>query len=154
MWQPEGTAPNESAERLARFLDENLARLSVYLEETKPIFPVWAEENAALTATTYQWAFGNGANTPSGSGLVLPFRADLFGMTLMLTGATSRAEVQIEKDGVLQSGYTINLVNSNIGTVDFFRPLEFSRGSVLNFYTVSQSNTVGPNVVTAWFRKQ
>ena len=27
--------------------------------------PIWAEENGGLGNNTYEWAFGNGANTPS-----------------------------------------------------------------------------------------
>jgi hypothetical protein len=33
--------------------------------------PIWAEENATLNDGGYEWAFGNGANSPSNAGIAI-----------------------------------------------------------------------------------
>ena len=147
-------APRE-IEALAAFVDVELAALRLLLEqEHKPIFPIWAEENAALAATTYEWAFGDGAATPTGEGLVLPFRCSLIALSLSLSGGAARAKVEVERDGVIESDYAIDLTASNQGFQEFFTPLQFSAGSVINFRTLTASGTAATNVVCAWMRKE
>lgn len=151
-WEAPGSAPRDS-ERLAEFVDEQFSTLSQALEQDyRPIFPIWAEENAALGAATYEWAFGDGANTPTGLGLVLPFRCGLIALSLSLSGGAARAKVEVEKDGVIESDYAIDLTTSNQGFQEFPLPLTFHAGSVLNFRTVSQTGSAAPNQICAWFK--
>ena len=151
-WEPIGRAPR-NLEGLAAFVDTQFSELSRILEQDhRPIFPIWAEENAALAAGTYEWAFGDGANTPTGQGIILPFRCGLVALTLSLFGAAARAKVEIERDGTLETDYAIDLTASNQGFQEFPLPLVFHAGSVLNFHTVTASGTAAPNVVCAWLR--
>lgn len=153
-WEPIGRAPRE-IEQLATFLDAQLSSLSIELERSyNQIFPIWAEENAALGVNAYEWAFGNGADTASGLGLVLPFRCGLIALSLSLSGAAARAKVEVERDGTIEPLYAIDLTSSNQGYQDFYIPLEFSAGSILNFRTVSQTSTAASNVICAWMQKE
>jgi len=147
-------APTE-INQLAVFVDSELDALRLLLEQVhKPIFPIWAEENAALAATTYEWAFGDGAATPTGEGLVLPFRCGLIALSLSLSGASARAKVEVERDGTIESAYAVDLTASNNGFQEFHEPLEFYPGSIINFRTVSQTTTAATNVICAWMRKE
>ncbi len=140
---------------LAAFIDTELTALRLLLEqEHKSIFPIWAEENAVLAATTYEWAFGDGAATPTGEGIVLPFRCSLIALSLSLSGAAARAKVEVERDGTIESAYAIDLTASNQGFQEFFTPLQFSAGSVLNFRTLTAAGTAATNVICAWMRKE
>lgn len=151
-WNPPGAAPRE-LDKLASFVDLQFAELSqVLAQEHKPLIAIWAEENAALAAATYEWAFGDGANAASGLGIVIPFRCGLVAMSLSLAGAAARAKVEIERDGTLESDYAIDLTASNQGYVEFYDPLTFHPGSVLNFRTVTQSGTAASNQVCAWLQ--
>lgn len=147
-------APRD-VDRLAAFVDDELSAIRLLLEqEHKPIFPIWAEENAVLAAATYEWAFGDGANTATGLGVVLPFRCHLIALSLSLSGAAARAKVEVERDGTIESAYAIDLSASNQGFQEFPEPLLFSAGSVLNFRTLTQTGTVAGNVICAWMRKE
>jgi hypothetical protein len=62
------------------------------------MYSVWAEENAALGASnTYEWAFGNGANTPSDGGMTIyvpsGWTAEVVAMSLRVGGGTATVEL-------------------------------------------------------------
>jgi hypothetical protein len=64
------------------------------------MYSVWAEENAALGASnTYEWAFGNGANTPSDGGMTIyvpsGWTAEVVAMSLRVGGGTATVELCI-----------------------------------------------------------
>ena len=140
---------------LAKYVDELEVRISQQLEEFHhPIFPIWAEENGALGATTYEWSFGDGYATPNGNGIVIPFRCQLIALSLMLNGASARAKVDVEVDGTVKSAYAIDLTASNHGYQEFPKPLEIHAGARFNFRTVSQTSTAAGNLVCAWMRKE
>jgi len=151
-WEPLGRAPTDPRQ-LASYVDAQLMELSQQLEESyRPLWPIWAEEAAALGTNAYEWAFGNGADTASGLGIVIPFRCGLVALSLSLAGGSARAKVEVEKDGAIEADYAIDLTASNQGFQEFPLPLVFHPGSVLNFRTVSNTGTATSNVICAWMR--
>lgn len=131
-------------EALSLYVDEQLRSLSQELHARfLPIFHVSESKDAALVADTFEWGVGS---------FVIPFRCNLFGLGLSLTGGTARAKVDVERDGVVETDYAIDLTSSNEGHVLFSHPLEFFPGSLLRFHTVTQANTAGGNKVNAFLR--
>jgi hypothetical protein len=113
------------------------------------IFAIWAEENSTLGNNTWEWAYGNGANTRAGSGIVMGLDATCFALGLSLGGAAN-ATVELEVNGVLTGDQIVltsaqNGVNTSIST-------NVSVGDVINFKTISASGTAAPCQVVAWFR--
>ncbi len=115
------------------------------------IFPIWAEENSSLGNNTYEWAFGNGANTPAGGGIIIPMSCELIAMTCKCNNTTGTQEIQMVIDGTPNSTYSVTAV-SGAGNVTFVTPLSLSAGTRVNFRTVSSGGTTSPNTVCAWFR--
>jgi len=170
-------APRE-LEQLAAFVDVQLAELRLLLEqEHKPIFPIWAESDTALSASGYNWSFGAGLAAASGLGVVFPFRSSLVGLSLSLTpggsfdvGSFSTdafdveafdfagpvvAKVEVERDGIIESAYAVEvLTGESKAQIEFHTALEFHEGSVLNFRTFSETDTQVGNRVCAWMRKE
>ena len=115
-------------------------------------FAIWAEENSDIETGTYEWAFGNGANTPSGAGITLPFDCELFAITLALYGAAS-TEVEARKN-TGTSGKSVATTSSTSGVSNFVdSPVAFAAGDRINFRTVTGSSASNGAVVTAWFRR-
>lgn len=115
------------------------------------VFAIWAEENSGLGNNTTEWAFGNGANTPSNQGVVVPMACELFAGTLCLRQGT--ASVGIYKNGTLEAtveqavAASPGYVSLTLGT-----PVAFAPGDCVGFRTVASAGTNGPNTVTAWMR--
>jgi len=121
------------------------------------MLPIWAEENSSLAATTYEWAFGNGANTPNGAGVVVyvpsGYTCEVVAMSLQIGGTTPSAVVELELTGVLQGALcnvTCSAVNSAVNSA--FTPVAVVSGDIINFRTTSASSTAAPCVVTAWLK--
>lgn len=120
------------------------------------VMPIWAEENAALGATnTYEWAFGNGANTPAARGIPIyvptGYSAEIVAVSLSLNAGT--ATVEVVKNGLPQgaaANVTVSTGNSAVNTLG--TPLSWANGDVLNFRTTSSSGTSGPCHVCAFVR--
>lgn len=117
---------------------------------------VWAEENAALGASnTYEWAYGNGANTPSDGGITMyvpsGWSCEVVAMSLRVGGGT--ATVELVYNGTPQ-GASANVVLSSgqSATDELGTPLSLSSNDYINFRTTTSSGTSGPCVVTAWIR--
>ena len=119
----------------------------------KYMVPIWAEENAALSNNTYEWAFGNGANTSQNNGVAIyvptGYSAAVVGMTLDLNAGS--ATVELEINGTL-TGQT---VSADVGTGNksdggSITSQTITNADRINFKTQSASGTSGPNVVTAW----
>jgi len=116
-------------------------------------FPIWAEENSTLVATTYEWAYGNGANTPAGAGIVIPFACELHYMTLAINNASAVAEVQLVHNQTPNATYTVACATASTGTADYTAtPLSISAGDLVNFRTLSATTTTAPAQVCAWFK--
>jgi hypothetical protein len=120
------------------------------------MYPVWAEENAALGASnTYEWAFGNGANTPADGGVVIyvpsGWTAEVVAMSLSVGGGT--ATVELVHNGTPQgSSARVVLSTGQYATDELGTPLSLSNNDYINFRTSSSSSTSGPCVATAWIK--
>jgi hypothetical protein len=113
------------------------------------VFAIWAEENSTLGNNTWEWAYGNGANTRAGMGIVMGLDATCFALGLSL-GTSGTATVELEVNGTLTGDQIAlssaqNGLNSSISTA-------VSAGDVINFKTISASSTSSPCQVVAWFR--
>lgn len=116
------------------------------------IFNIWAEESATLDASSTEWAFGNGDNTPTGHGIVIPIDCELWAMSLdHENGANTIVRVIKNSDSSL-SAYQVTTSGAEQGYNIFSSPLSFSAGDVLNFNTISASVGGTSGRVSAWFR--
>lgn len=115
---------------------------------------IWAEENAGLASASYEWAFGNGANTPNSGGVTIyvpdGWTCHAVAMTLRLGGGT--ATVELVHNGTLKGGDANVVVSSGQGATNTFTPLEISDGDYLNFRTTTASGTSGPCVAAVYLR--
>jgi len=116
---------------------------------------LWAEENAALATATYEWAYGNGANTPSTGGQTkyVPsgYTCTLVAMTLTIGGGTATVEAVI--NGTPQgSNANVSVSSGTTNTNDSFTPVSISNGDLVNFRTQTASGTSGPCVATMIFK--
>ena len=118
---------------------------------------VWAEENSALGASnTYEWAFGNGANTASDEGLIVyvpsGWTCTAIAMTVRL-GTSSTATIELVINGTPQGANANVTVTAGVGgTNDSFTPVSISSGDYINFRTTSSSGTSGNNIVSVVLR--
>lgn len=119
-----------------------------YAVPKRPAFAIWAEENGALAANAYEWAFGNGANTPNGMGVVLPFACELFAVGLSLLQGS--ASVRVQHDGT-----TVATIDSRAdgNLLTLGTPVAAVAGDVVGFQTATATGTGTPNIVTAWYRE-
>lgn len=135
------TAPR-TPDLLPLYIDQEFERLRNDLEERyRPIFVLKFDKAAALVAGTFDWGV-----------LVVPLHCNLFALSLALTGSTARAQINIERDGTVETDYALDLASSNEGYIEFPKPLEFFPGSRLRVQTVSQANTAATNTALAWLR--
>ena len=116
------------------------------------MYPVWAEENAGLGTNEYEWAFGNGANTPSDGGLTMyvpsGWNCSIVAMSIRVGGGT--ANVSLVKNGVVQGENAYVNLAAGQSAITEFQPLYVSNNDYINFRTTSSAGTSGPCVVTAW----
>jgi hypothetical protein len=132
-----------------------VAEISYTTPKNTYMVPIWAEENAALAANTYEWAFGNGANTPNGHGvsIYVPSGYSCSVVALSLNIRQGTATVELELNGALQgSNCDVSVNSGTANTNDSFTPVSVSNNDIINFHTVTQNNTGGPNVITAWLK--
>ena len=129
-----------------------------YLPETEIseyLMPIWAEENGELAATTYEWGFGNGAETPIDGGLTIyvssGWECHVVAMSLRLGSGT--ATVELVHNGTPKGNDCNVEVSSGQGAVnEIGTPLALSNGDYINFRTTAAAGTSSPNVVTAYLR--
>jgi len=128
----------------------------IVISPTKQTYNVaiWAEENAVLSNNTYEWAFGNGANTGANRGpaIYVPvgYTADIVAVGLTLAGGT--ATVRVELDGVDTGASVTTTFSTNPSSTQEVTPVSVSNNQRLNFKTVSATGTSGPCVATAWIK--
>ena len=115
------------------------------------IFEIFAEESAQLDNNQFEWAFGNGDNTPSGHGIVIPLDCELWAMTLDHEGG-DESTVRIVVNTAEQPGYEVVISGEENDHSIFPVPLKISAGDVLNFRTISASPIGTSGRVSAWFR--
>lgn len=120
------------------------------------MYPIWAEENAALGASnTYEWAFGNGASTPSDGGIPVfvpgGWTGHIVAVSLRLGAGTATVEV-VHNQTPLGTGAQA-VVSAGQQAVDQIPlPVPVGNGDLINFRTVSSSSTAAPCTVCAWIR--
>jgi hypothetical protein len=74
-------------------------------------------------------------------------------VALSLNIRQGTATVELELNGALQGSNCDVSVNSGTSnTNDSFTPISVSNNDIINFHTVTQNNTGGPNVITAWLK--
>jgi len=119
------------------------------------LVPIWAEENAALAATTYEWAYGNGASTPNDGGVTIyvPKRqlCHVVAMSLRLGSGTATVEL-VHNGAVKGSAAQVAIASRQSATNELDPPLEIVDNDYINFRTLAAAGTSAPNVVTAWLR--
>ncbi len=121
-------------------------------------FPVWAEENSTLGASnTYEWAFGNGANTASNEGIVMfvpsGWVCTCVAMSAQVDGGTPSATIELVLNGTPQgAAANVALAAANVGVNTLATPLSIVSGDYINFRTTSASGTASSSRVTAWFK--
>ena len=114
-------------------------------------FPIWAEEAADLNSNSFEWAFGNGNNTPAGTGVVLPFDCELIALGLTHEGNASTT-VELWKN-TRATGQRISTHHSRVA-LEHITPFAVSSGDVINFKTITGSSASNGSVVVAWFRRE
>ena len=120
------------------------------------IMPIWAEENAALGASnTYEWAYGNGADTPNAGGVPVyvpaGFSAEIVAMGLNIGSGTATVEAIIS--GVAQgatANVTVSTGRTNVNAMA--SPPAVVSGDIVNFRTTTSSGTAGPCVASMFIR--
>lgn len=109
---------------------------------------IWAEESAALAANATEWAYGNGDETPATSGIVLPFDAELFAISVNPEGGN--ASVSALRDGVIVA--TSEVISSPSGFTKFSTPVAYAAGQVANFRTATAAGTSSGRACAAFRR--
>lgn len=153
-----GTAPNagdgdpirEGGQKINDNFDELYNSLNLDAQYT--YFPIWAEDSGTVQTGT-RLSYGNGDETPDGSGIVMGVDCELFalgGEAENATGGTNIAadknSVQVATSGVFSGTTGQNSTGMNIlGT-----PIAYEVNDIFNFTVVAAS---GSSIRTvAWFR--
>ena len=120
------------------------------------MYPVWAEENSGLGNSTYEWAFGNGANTPSNAGITIyvptGWTAEIVAMSATTNNASGTSVIEANINGTLQGANCNVTISGRSGTNDSFTPVALSNGDRLTFRTTTAGTNSSPSTVTAWIR--
>lgn len=117
------------------------------------VFNIFAEESAAIaTNGAREWSFGNGDNTPSGHGIVIPVDCELFAMSLDHEGGVNTTVRIIKNTNTSLSSYQVTNSGTENGFTTFGTPLSFTAGDIANFNTISASTPGTSGRVSAWFR--
>lgn len=120
------------------------------------MLPIWAEENSGLANNTYEWAFGNGANTPSNHGITIyvpaGWSAAIVAMTATTNTASGSSVIEANINGALQGADCNVTLSGRSGVNDSFPPVPLSSGDRLTFRTTTAGTNSQPNIVTAWLR--
>lgn len=120
------------------------------------MYPIWAEENSGLGNTTYEWAFGNGANTPSNAGIAIyvpsGWTAEIVAMTATTNNASGTSVIEADINGTLQGANCNVTLAGRSGTNDSFTPVALSNGDRLTFRTTTAGTNTAPSTVTAWIK--
>ena len=118
-------------------------------------YAIWAEENSTISSATYEWAFGNGANTPAQGGIAIYVptgeTCSLVAMSMASDDATSSATIEAVINGTPQ-GANANVTTSGARSAvnDSFTPITLNNNDRLNFRTQTVTTSGNPNTATAW----
>jgi len=129
------------------------ANINVNPTKQKYMVPIWAEENAALADDTYEWAFGNGANTSANNGISIfipsGYQCNIKGLSLNLNAGSATVEIIINGASISRDIYGDASTNKS-PTVEFSTAYLLNNSDRLNFRTVTTSGTSGSNTICAW----
>ena len=120
--------------------------------------PIWAEENNVLGNNTYEWAYGNGASTPSNAGITIYVPSDYSCAIVAMTATTSNdsgtSKIEANVNGtVLGASNSVEVtLSGRSGENNGFAPYAISTGDRLTFRTRTAGTNTGPNTVTAWLK--
>jgi len=118
------------------------------------MIPIWAEENSTLGNSTYEWAFGNGANTPNDGGIMVYVPAGetcrVVAMSYVNQNNASTVDINLVVNGTPQGASARVQATSARTAINTGINLSISNGDIINFFTSSASNTSGPCTVTAF----
>ena len=121
---------------------------------TEYMMAIWAEESAALTANAFEWAFGNGGNTPNNQGIYIyvpsGWKCEIVALSSTST-STTVADVSLVKTNTITGMPSVS-ISGGTGFNDSFTPVEFINGDILNFRTLSVANGGALTTVTAWLK--
>ena len=120
--------------------------------------PIWAEENSILGNNQYEWAFGNGAGTPSNAGITIYVPSDYTCAIVAMTATTNNdagsSKIEANVNGSVlgaSNGVEVTL-SGRSGENDGFTPYSISNGDRLTFRTRTAGTNGRPSTVTAWLR--
>lgn len=120
--------------------------------------PIWAEENQSLGNNTYEWAFGNGANTPSNAGITIYVPSDytcaIVAMTATTNNPSGSSKIEADVNGSVlgaSDGVEVTL-SGRSGENNTFTPYSINSGDRLTFRTRTAATNSNPNTVTAWLK--
>ncbi len=110
------------------------------------IFPIWAEENAALANGQTEWSFGNGST--GFIGIPLGIDCELFAISFNADSFGTSASIDINRDGTAVA--TPNFTSNN--QVIAITAIPYTQGQLLSFETNTVSGTTTDARVCAWMR--
>lgn len=120
--------------------------------------PIWAEENSGLANNGFEWAFGNGANTPSNNGIPIYVPAGMechiVAMGATTNDATGSPTVEAHVNGSnlgVSNGVEVTLAGRS-GIDSSFTPYQLNNADRLNFRTRLAGTNGTPNTAVAWLR--
>lgn len=122
-----------------------------FQKEKKSRFPVWSEESGGLGSGHNEWSFGNGNDTPQGTGVIVPFDCKLISLTVSHEqNATTSVMVTVNGSdvGVYCDNNNSKTAFNNLSESNY---IDISEGDVINFKTVTGSSASLGSIVTAWF---
>lgn len=115
-------------------------------------FVITAEESGDLNTGQFEWAFGNGNDTPSGTGVIVPADCELIALTLSHeNNATTTVELWQNTVG---SNQRVSTRNSRKGITRLDTPHTIFADDVINFKTITGSTASNGSVVAAWFKQR
>ena len=136
--------------------DEGSGIAGIELLQTKHqyMIPIWGEENGGLGNNTYEWAFGNGANTPNNRGIAIYVPSNYICELVAISGTLNagKATISVEINGNNSGSVDIDTTISRSNTNELSTPINVNNADRINFKTISSSGTSAPNTVTAWLR--
>lgn len=112
------------------------------------VFPIWAEENAALGNNQREWSFGNGAT--GDIGIVIPVDAQLFAVSYNADVAGTNTEIAVVQNTSTQIG-TTGLQSGEDGFNILTTPAALSAGDRIGFLTLTAGGASDVRVC-AWLR--
>ena len=134
-------SPGVAAQQFVNTVNQVLAR---------PDFCLFAEEAGALGSNNFEWAFGNGDDSPSGFGITLPFDCQLLALTLDTKNGSGTVEARKNESS---TGLQVTSDENNRHAVaEASGPIDFNAGDVLGFKTVAALDASQGGKIAAWFK--